>query len=187
MPSKFPPPWLTLILDSKFYENCDEHEGTLCNFFCIDCSEVFCESCKQEHDDEGHKVLQVYKASRHNALRVINIFELLDISDIHKYSFNGFKVVFLHSRNKVDKCRANATYKCQICGYELLDLSKFFSTQQRRSFKFCSLTCKVKDTMISEGDLSNEVPSLATNRSDEPCQCNPKRRRKGIPIRSPFF
>ncbi|KAL0009165.1 hypothetical protein SO802_010667 [Lithocarpus litseifolius] len=27
MPSKFPPPWLTLILDSKFYENCDEHEG----------------------------------------------------------------------------------------------------------------------------------------------------------------
>ena len=59
MPSMFPPPWLTLILDSKFYENCDEHEGTLCNFFCIDCSEVFCESCKQEHDDEGHKVLQV--------------------------------------------------------------------------------------------------------------------------------
>lgn len=41
--------------------------------------------------------------------------------------------------------------------------------------------------MISKGDLSNEVPSLATNRSDEPCQCNPKRRRKGIPIRSPFF
>ena len=55
----FPPPWLTLILDSKFYEDCDEHEGTLCNFFCIDCSDVFCESCKQEHDDEGHKVLQV--------------------------------------------------------------------------------------------------------------------------------
>ena len=43
------------------------------------------------------------------------------LSDIHHFTFNFKKIVFIHSKNKLNECRANATYKCQVCGYELID------------------------------------------------------------------
>ncbi|KAK4591660.1 hypothetical protein RGQ29_016194 [Quercus rubra] len=218
MDSKFPPPWLTSFLNSEFYEpcSCDKHglKDTFCNFFCRDCekNKIFCERCKNKHDAKGHKhkVLQVRKASHHNAIRSSNISGLLDISDIHHYTVNHEKIVFLQTRNKTNEYRANAPYKCQVCGYELLDISNFYTDKQRASFKFCSIACKVKDTVISRVDPYYEVPCLTSNWSDEfpviprvdpscevPCltsnrsnefhQSNRKRRRKGTPIRSHFF
>ncbi|GMY22273.1 zf-B_box domain-containing protein [Fagus crenata] len=121
----------------------------------------------------------------------MDITSLFDISDIHHYSFNGKRMVFLHSRQQKLHVRlVDVAYKCESCGYELVDSSKFYSTKQRDSIKFCSMACKVTNMMISNvGPVyENELlSSLTINRSDGPHQSYRKRSRKGTPIRSPFF
>lgn len=75
----------------------------------------------------------------------MDITSLFDISDIHHYSFNGKRMVFLHSRQQKLHVRlVDVAYKCESCGYELVDSSKFYSTKQRDSIKFCSMACKVR-------------------------------------------
>ena len=87
----------------------------------------------------------MFKASNHTALRSMDITSLFDISDIHHYSFNGKRMVFLHSRQQKLHVRlVDVAYKCESCGYELVDSSKFYSTKQRDSIKFCSMACKVR-------------------------------------------
>ena len=54
------------------------------------------------------------------------------------------KIVFIHSKNKLNECWVNATYKCQVCGYELIDHLEIFTTEERDSFKFGSIACKVR-------------------------------------------
>ena len=101
------------------------------------------------HKSKYYYFLQVRKASHHNAIRSSNISGLLDISDIHHYTVNHEKIVFLQTRNKTNEYRANAPYKCQVCGYELLDISNFYTDKQRASFKFCSIACKVRNLFFN--------------------------------------
>ena len=65
MTTNFPPPWITHLLDTTFYETCKEadHQGKhLTTFFCKDCEDnnAFCKNCKNNSNKHGgHEVVQV--------------------------------------------------------------------------------------------------------------------------------
>ena len=65
MTANFPPPWITHLLGTEFYEVCteaDHQRNHKTTFFCKDCenNNAFFKNCKNNsHKHEGHEVVQV--------------------------------------------------------------------------------------------------------------------------------
>lgn len=82
----------------------------------------------------------MYKASYQVGIKIVEISELLDISDIQSYVINSKRIVYITQRQSKkqnnhkggDGCGSGN--KCETCGW-----SNLFSPA-----KFCSIQCKVR-------------------------------------------
>ncbi|RLM94106.1 hypothetical protein C2845_PM08G14990 [Panicum miliaceum] len=208
------PPWLELLLATQFFTTCANHllaSRNECNLFCIQCEAppaAFCYYCRSS-DHSTHRVIQIRRSSYHDVVRVSEIEDILDISDVQTYIINSARVVFLNERPQqrnygvsVCKTTSSSTHNCEICGRALLD-----------AFRFCSLGCNLRGmqndmnmtTMVESGPqccgkadvLKSDDAGSSTTSDKDSCNENneeeppPKRiahhRRKGIPQRAPFF
>ncbi|XP_021281863.1 uncharacterized protein At3g50808-like [Herrania umbratica] len=182
-------PWLKPLLQTEFYGSCECKSSKQCNFYCRDCmGSPFCENCNTNpRKHEGHGSLQVYKSSSRPGIKIRGIKDLMDVSDIQPYVCNSSKLVYIHRKRRQEhesRTHGRKGDKCEACGYEL----------QCSTSKFCSIECKVNGEMAVEEETSNEeVHATSTTRPTcQPlAQAEPnsfrKRKRKGIPQRSPFF
>nr|KYP51814.1 hypothetical protein KK1_026335 [Cajanus cajan] len=111
--------------------------------FCFNCCDkAMCIHCIQSsHKD--HKYIQIRRSSYHNAVKVFDIENDLDITGIQTYVINSFNVVFLNKRDLENpkSRRAGKSCKhssqCETCRRNISD-----------SYQFCSLGCKVGATSL---------------------------------------
>ncbi|KAJ1274723.1 hypothetical protein BS78_05G082900 [Paspalum vaginatum] len=204
------PSWLELLLATKFFTNCTNHllaSRNECNLFCIKCKAppaAFCFHCRS-CDHSTHRVIQIRRSSYHNVVKVSEIEDILDISDVQTYIINSARVVFLNERPQlrgsgVSICKgpSSGARNCETCGRTLLD-----------AFRFCSLGCNlmgIKEdvsmpSIVESGPLCGEKDDVtsttnvgsSTSGDKDTCEEEPvpkriaRHRRKGIPQRAPFF
>ncbi|XP_024535894.1 uncharacterized protein LOC9637725 [Selaginella moellendorffii] len=137
MRSKVPregPAWVDEFLSGDYFTSCDFHTGgkNERNQFCTECSGSgpLCQfGLLASHS--GHRTLQVRKASHMDSIRVVDIQQCLEVSDIQTYSINSAKIVFLLSRPQPRPSKG-ALHACLCCNRALSD-----------DVKFCSLACKL--------------------------------------------
>ncbi|XP_022146742.1 uncharacterized protein LOC111015876 isoform X2 [Momordica charantia] len=176
--------WIGTLLNTKFFTSCDLHptlRKNEKNKFCIDCSISFCKNCR--------------------------------VHDLHRqtYKVNGEVSVHLNSRRQsVDtkSPKAKSRGSCEDCGRHVQDPYRFCSVACKVSVNSVKVKGQSIGTIISPsldfGNLSyKERTSPETNASElestisiaesieeikaSPSSSRPrKRRRKGIPHRSPF-
>uniref|UniRef100_A0A1J3D594 PLATZ transcription factor family protein n=1 Tax=Noccaea caerulescens TaxID=107243 RepID=A0A1J3D594_NOCCA len=191
------PPWLKPLLKEVFFSQCSFHghsPKSECNMYCLDCTNgSLCSLCLAHHKD--HRTVQIRRSSYHDVIRVNEIQKHVDISSIQTYVINSAKVVFLNERPQ-PKPGKGVTNTCDVCFRGLVD----------DCFSFCSLGCKVagtsrnfekrgKDTPMEpenssnssgvDNDISNLQSSIPSTPEFPPGSFR-KRRRKGIPYRSPL-
>ncbi|CAM0956373.1 unnamed protein product [Alopecurus aequalis] len=210
------PSWVELLLTTQFFTICMNHRSSTrneCNLFCIECQTsqaAFCYYCRSCHHST-HRVIQIRRSSYHDVVRVAELHDILDISDVQTYVINSATVVFLNERPQQRGCGVSAvkasssSYNCESCNRALLD-----------AFRFCSLGCSVKgikedmDTTVAMYNIAEYTRNVDGNacstgsansaNSKESCSdadhCKEKppstrvirrHRRKGIPQRAPFF
>ncbi|KAK4262230.1 hypothetical protein QN277_027812 [Acacia crassicarpa] len=183
----------------SFLEACQNEDGIQrssgCNHrvkflpgFCITCQKLFCRICPEfkraKHPHERHQVLLVHKASGENCLRAIQLSKLIDISDIHPFIVENEQVVFVHRRacEQTKSGRNKSCNTCKTCGRELQGQTKFCSIQcKNESGENMSLIKQKAEGKgdAEEGEIEDEPPVEG--------QSYRKRRRKGVPSRSPFL
>ncbi|KAJ9178029.1 hypothetical protein P3X46_009949 [Hevea brasiliensis] len=200
------PPWLESLLSSSFFNICPRHQDSPrneCNMFCLDCkNEAFCFYCRSSsHKD--HIVIQIRRSSYHDVVRVAEIQNVLDISEVQTYVINSARVLFLNERPQPKTSSSKGvSHLCETCGRSLLD-----------PFRFCSLGCKVVgikkngDTNFNlttkEEEMEERREGISgrrlTSKEEEELRVESQqdmyrstshnsnsRRRKGIPHRAPF-
>ncbi|KAL4196448.1 hypothetical protein AMTRI_Chr04g183240 [Amborella trichopoda] len=187
-----------------------------CNMFCLDCiSDALCSSCLLVHRHHRiiqvpflfleslqsvilflnpvslnlcnrsfslsrlilfRFVEQIRRSSYHDVIRVSEIQKVLDIGGVQTYVINGAKVVFLNHRPQ-PRPGKGVTYACEICDRSLQDPARF-----------CSLGCKMAG--MTSNRKSSEDTHIASSQcmapQTPPSSCRTRRRRKGIPQRSPM-
>ncbi|KAG8051701.1 hypothetical protein GUJ93_ZPchr0001g30842 [Zizania palustris] len=171
------PPWLELLLSTQFFAACTSHLSPRneCNMFCIDCQSpqgAFCYYCRSSHDC-SHCVIQIRRSSYHNVVRISELVEILDISDIQTYVINSARVVFLNERPQprgyvipAIKSSSSTCYRCETCSRVLLG-----------AFRYCSLGCNVagikidNETIVSENDTdySGKDVEIIVDENDTAC------------------
>lgn len=198
------PEWLEPMLSTAFFSSCRTHRDAARserNMYCLDCNgDAFCYYCRSsKHKD--HQVIQIRRSSYHDVVRVSEIQNELDITDVQTYVINSARVLFLNERPQPKNGKGSVSHICEICARSLLD-----------QFRFCSLGCKLVG-IKTNGNASfsledkdevamgrrNEGISrrfMSSSRDDEgsqyisPSMSMPPhfraRRRKGVPQRAPF-
>ncbi|URD84386.1 PLATZ transcription factor [Musa troglodytarum] len=140
------PGWLEAMLGEKFFNPCMIHETSKKNeknIFCLDCCSSFCPQCLPPH--RPHRLLQVRRYVYHDVVRVDDLEKLIDCSSVQSYTTNSAKVVFLNERPPSRPFRGSGN-ACLSCYRPLQD-----------PYFFCSLSCKVKELLRSEGGLWKEL------------------------------
>jgi hypothetical protein len=84
---------------------------------------------------------QIRRSSYHDVVKVSELEDILDISDVQTYVINSSKVVFLNERPQLGTCGplSSSSYNCETCGRALLN-----------KFRFCSVGCDVSSCALSE-------------------------------------
>ncbi|WVZ69935.1 hypothetical protein U9M48_018649 [Paspalum notatum var. saurae] len=152
------PSWLELLLATQFFTTCANHPLATrneCNLFCTECEELppaFCNYCRS-CDHSTHHVIQIRRSSYHDVVRISEIEDILDISDVQTYIINSARVVFLNERPKIrssgfsiPKAPSSSGHSCEMCGRGLLD-----------AFRFCSLGCNLKSIKM------DNMPAMVEN------------------------
>ncbi|XP_006644232.1 protein RGF1 INDUCIBLE TRANSCRIPTION FACTOR 1-like [Oryza brachyantha] len=162
------PPWLELLLSTEFFTACTIHlhsPRNECNLFCIDCETpqaAFCYYCRSCHHS-SHHVIQIRRSSYHDVVKVSELEDILDISNVQTYVINSARVVFLNERPQLRGCGASAiksssssssSYNCETCSRVLLD-----------AFRFCSLGCNLTGMKRDDGIVVAEN-GIACNDKD---------------------
>lgn len=139
------PNWLEAMLGEKFFNPCMIHDTAKKNernIFCLDCCSSFCPQCLPPH--RLHRLLQIRRYVYHDVVRVDDLEKLIDCSSVQPYTTNHAKVVFLNERAQSRPFRGSGN-ACRSCDRPLQD-----------PYLFCSLSCKVKLLLRSEGALARE-------------------------------
>ncbi|MCL7042833.1 hypothetical protein MKW94_003118 [Papaver nudicaule] len=137
------PQWLETLLDEKFFTPCLIHEDTRKNeknVFCLDCCTSFCPHCFSSHCN--HRLLRIRRYIYHDVMRLDDVQQLIDCSQIQSYTTNAAKVIFLNQRPITRTFRVSGNV-CISCDRSL-----------RERYLFCSLNCKVQHLIRLEGGVS---------------------------------
>ncbi|XP_042504236.1 protein RGF1 INDUCIBLE TRANSCRIPTION FACTOR 1 [Macadamia integrifolia] len=137
------PHWLETLLGEKFFNPCLIHESAKKNeknIFCLDCCTSICPHCLSPH--RSHRLLQVRRYVYHDVIRVDDIEKLINCDYVQSYTTNSAKVVFLNQRPQSRPFRGSGNV-CTICDRSLQD-----------PYLFCSLACKVRQLVRTEGGIS---------------------------------
>ncbi|KDP31831.1 hypothetical protein JCGZ_12292 [Jatropha curcas] len=139
---------------------------------CRGISSIEVEGCIYEFmvDDSRLEVSSnVFRASYHSGIIPAMINKFWDVSDIQTYKINYISIIYINPRPHKEQPHQNPSQRCATCKRELIQQQQ----QEEEGFlpyKFCSIGCKV-------------IEKLATLDEEQ----TKKRRRKGIPTRSPLF
>ncbi|KAF9602868.1 hypothetical protein IFM89_031814 [Coptis chinensis] len=136
------PSWLSPFLKATYFVSCQQHcESSSakreCNLYCLLCKgDSLCSCCMVEH--KNHPTVQIRRSSYSNVVRLKEISQYIDASNIQAYRINNERVIFLKERPILRPGKAGGPGKCsgttcEICKRNLLDTSIY-----------CSLGCKVK-------------------------------------------
>lgn len=158
----------------NYFANCTDHDhrGQLAaktlRFFCVDCvAGPLCETgCRLEH--QGHRILQVRKASKDNVVRAEDIVELWNIDDIKIYVINDSDIIFLPGRPQAKPSKSAVGY-CNTCnrGFTNADTGKRKSKwSSGRPDKFCSISCKI-GFIERPGSPRTPLPALPARKRKE--------------------
>ncbi|KHN25914.1 hypothetical protein glysoja_018768 [Glycine soja] len=133
-----PAAWLERLMAETFFGGCGVHQNhkkNEKNVFCLHCCLSICPHCLPSH--RSHSLLQVRRYVYHDVVRLGDLENLVDCSNIQPYTINGAKVIFLNQRPQSRSCKGTAN-SCCTCDRIL-----------QEPFRFCSLSCKV-DHMVCE-------------------------------------
>ena len=94
---------------------------------------------------------QIRRSSYHDVIKVSELEDILDISDVQTYVINSARVVFLNERpqQRSSGPLSSSLYNCQTCSRALLN-----------KFRFCSLGCNVSSYALlnlsfSQSEIKN--------------------------------
>ncbi|KAL5713723.1 hypothetical protein ACHQM5_015775 [Ranunculus cassubicifolius] len=207
------PSWLKPLLTATYFGHCEAHGESAkceCNFFCLVCERIpICSYCLVDHKD--HPIVQIRRSSYNDVVRLSEISQYIDATNIQTYRINNARIIFLNERPIIRPGKGGA-FACDICKRNLID-----------PYKFCSLGCKFEavkkahpgvtfdgsgdESPKSDGPTRKSRKKLLTrwiaspvssddnkDSSDDNSNCDspsptriPTHRRKGIPRRASFF
>ncbi|XP_078444893.1 protein RGF1 INDUCIBLE TRANSCRIPTION FACTOR 1-like [Wolffia australiana] len=144
-----PPQWLSPLLRSKFFESCGEHRSKI-NMYCLECRKPMCPYCLSYkynlHKD--HRFFQIRRHLYEDTVRLCDLNQYLDCSEIQPFTVNGAKVLRLnrrkHGTSFPSRSRASS---CRIC-LNVIPEPK----------RYCSIACKVA-AMENENDRQEQILS----------------------------
>ncbi|XP_030498899.2 protein RGF1 INDUCIBLE TRANSCRIPTION FACTOR 1 [Cannabis sativa] len=190
------PRWLIVMYKTIYFSRCIVHPNSKKNdsdHFCIDCLRPLCFNCLPSHFSHKHVKIRRYIYS--DVINRQDLSKLFNCSGIQTYHTNKAKVVFLKQRRSSQQghhvhqlnnnINNNKEYKCIICHRTLQDNSRY-----------CSIACKVLAIHGDHEVKSRRKISCNNNKEKEDqllitALSFPNKRqnlrRKGVPLRAPFF
>ncbi|KAL5553235.1 hypothetical protein UlMin_040636 [Ulmus minor] len=198
---KIIPKWIIVMFNTIFFDTCIVHLNAKkndCDYFCIDCVRSLCSNCLPAH--VCHKYIKIRRYIYSDVINRRDLCKLFNCSGIQTYHTNKAKVVFLKQRQQQHQHHHQQNnlkeFKCIIC----------HRTLQDNSSHYCSIACKVSaicgddlkriityvnNSPNKEKDLELKYSSTSEDGQEHyPTLPFPKRkklRRKGVPLRAPFF
>ncbi|XP_020582896.1 uncharacterized protein LOC110026344 [Phalaenopsis equestris] len=144
------PSWLELLLETKFFGACAEHQGikkkSEINIYCVDCNESMCSFCVSSPSSSHryHCLLQIRRYIYQNVIRIRDMQKFTDCSGVQPYIVNGAKVVLLNPKmqSKPSKSAVAATSFCKSCRRTVAEHNGY-----------CSIACKVFEEMARSPEL----------------------------------
>ncbi|KAH1134147.1 hypothetical protein AAZX31_05G121800 [Glycine max] len=183
-----PAAWLERLMAETFFGGCGVHQNhkkNEKNVFCLHCCLSICPHCLPSH--RSHSLLQVRRYVYHDVVRLGDLENLVDCSNIQPYTINGAKVIFLNQRPQSRSCKGTAN-SCCTCDRIL-----------QEPFRFCSLSCKLEGQIrvdcytqfVPTSSCSNTEAtssSIANNNNNKTNGffLSLGSRRKGAPHRAPL-
>ncbi|WCJ29937.1 PLATZ transcription factor family protein [Euphorbia peplus] len=137
------PAWLNALYSEKFFVGCCYHETAKKNeknVCCLDCCISICPHCVPSH--RFHRLLQVRRYVYHDVVRLEDLENLIDCSNVQAYTINSAKVVFIKKRPQNRQFKGAGNY-CTSCDRSL-----------QEPYIHCSLGCKVDFVVKHDKDLS---------------------------------
>lgn len=137
------PEWLETLYNEKFFVGCSYHETAKKNeknVCCLDCCISICPHCVPSH--RFHRLLQVRRYVYHDVVRLEDLENLIDCSNVQAYTINSAKVVFIKKRPQNRQFKTAGNY-CTSCDRSL-----------QEPYIHCSLGCKVDFVLKHCKDLS---------------------------------
>ncbi|XP_071715213.1 protein RGF1 INDUCIBLE TRANSCRIPTION FACTOR 1 [Rutidosis leptorrhynchoides] len=137
------PAWLEALYVQKFFTACSIHEHLKKNeknILCVDCCISICPHCVHVH--RFHRLLQVRRYVYHEVIRLEDLENLIDCSNVQAYTINSAKVVFIKKRPQNRQFKGSGNY-CTSCDRSL-----------QEPFIHCSLGCKVDFALEHYRDLT---------------------------------
>ncbi|KAL3643824.1 hypothetical protein CASFOL_011756 [Castilleja foliolosa] len=172
------PVWLLHWLKVPFYEEkCSNHDSKYMTIYCSTCMvPPSCELCWKTDKNEHHlhcQILRVLRASERTAIKLSDIQQFWDASQIQIYSINSKPILHLMPNlNAHGESSTIAISRCHTCHRKLMD----------SIFCFCSIACKV-NSIIDNRTVQMQIEDIP-DLGNEPGIS--RSRRKGIPQRAPL-
>ncbi|KAK4775068.1 hypothetical protein SAY86_010003 [Trapa natans] len=145
------PAWLDALYSQKFFVGCSDHQNSKKNeknVCCLDCCTSICPHCIPSH--RFHRLLQIRRYVYHDVVRLEELQNLIDCSNVQAYTINSAKVVFIKKRPQNRQFKGSGNY-CTSCDRSL-----------QEPFIHCSLGCKVEYLLKYKRDLSPYLRNCET-------------------------
>ncbi|XP_002533470.3 protein RGF1 INDUCIBLE TRANSCRIPTION FACTOR 1 [Ricinus communis] len=177
------PEWIEEFLKRTFFESCTTHpiRRNETNRYCINCNLSACQYCMSSATHRHHKILKIYRHVYKDVVSLGAMDKYIDCSQIQPYKCNKRLVISL---NPLPHCGPLLnTGVCDVCKRRLAE---------PEHYSYCSISCKVrafgrKSSDLDPPFLSIQQPPSSIRINKESNTEQPKRKRKGIPCRAPFF
>ncbi|KAL2929836.1 3-oxoacyl-[acyl-carrier-protein] synthase 3 protein 2 [Bienertia sinuspersici] len=137
------PAWLDALYSQKFFVNCPVHETAKKNeknVLCLDCCTSICPHCLSMH--RFHRLIQIRRYVYHDVIRLEDLENLIDCSNVQAYTINSAKVIFIKKRPQNRQFKGAGNY-CTSCDRSL-----------QEPYIHCSLGCKVDFVLTHNRDLA---------------------------------
>ncbi|XP_050229513.2 protein RGF1 INDUCIBLE TRANSCRIPTION FACTOR 1-like [Mercurialis annua] len=180
------PEWIEQFLERTFFESCTTHpiRRNERNRYCINCNLSACQYCMSSPIHRHHKILKIYRHVYKDVVSLGAMEKYLDCSQIQPYKCNKRLVISL---NPLPHCGPLLNIGvCDVCKRRLAE---------PELYSYCSISCKVTAFARKSSEMDppflciqhTSTTSKSIRRTKESKPEHPKRKRKGIPCRAPFF